>query len=95
MKIFVEFLSLPKVTKIVGRKSIELDFTGSTINGLLKELVKLYGSELGEFLLDETGKLDMVFKILLNKKEWISRQQMEKTLQEGDKVTIMMLVGGG
>lgn len=95
MKIAVEFLSLPVVTKIVGGKSISFDFHGQTIEDLMNEIVTRYGEKVRGFLLDESGKLDRIFKVLLNKKEWISRDQMNKTLKDGDKVTIMMLVGGG
>lgn len=95
MKISVEFLSLPIVTKIVGGKSLSLNFSGQTVDDLINEIVNKYGEKVRRFFLDESGKLDRVFKILLNKKEWISRDQMNKTLKEGDQVTIMMLVGGG
>jgi molybdopterin converting factor small subunit len=95
MKIDITFLSLPKVTKITGSKSITLNFSGQTINDLLNELVKKYGTELGQFLLDDSGKLDMVFKIILNQKDWIKRDQLNKVLRDGDQLTIMMLVGGG
>ncbi len=95
MKIAVEFLSLPVVTKIAGGKSILFDFHGRTIEDLMNEIVTRYGEKVRGFLLDESGKLDRIFKVLLNKKEWISRDQMNKTLKDGDKVTIMMLVGGG
>jgi molybdopterin converting factor small subunit len=95
MKISVEFLSLPVVTKIVGGKSISLNFSGQTIEDLLIEITNRYGLEMRRFLFDESGKLDRIFKILLNKKEWISRDQMNKTLKDSDQVTIMMLVGGG
>ena len=95
MKINITFLSLPKVTKIIGGKSILFNFSGQTINDLLNELVKKYGIELGQFLLDDSGKLDSIFKVLLNEKQWISRDQMNKTLEAGDQVTFMMLVGGG
>ncbi len=95
MKISVEFLSLPIVTKIVGGKSLSLNFSGQTIDDLINEIVNKYGEKVRRFFLDESGNLDRVFKILLNKKEWISRDQMNKTLKEGDQVTIMMLIGGG
>ena len=95
MKVTVEFLSLPKVTKIVGSKSVTCNFSGSNIADLMHEITNRYGEEVRRFLFDESGKLDMTLKILLNKKEWISREQTNKPLKDGDVVTIMMLVGGG
>ena len=94
-KINVEFLSLPIVTKIVGSKFLTLDFSGQTLNELIHEIINRYGQELRSFLLDESGKLDRTFKVHLNKKEWIPPEQMNKTLKDGDQVTLMMLVAGG
>jgi molybdopterin converting factor small subunit len=95
MKIRVDFLSLPTVIKVVGSKSITFDFSGRTIHDLIKELGDKYGPKVADFLLDESGQLDMILKIILNDKEWIYRQQMEHPLKDGDKVTIMMLAAGG
>jgi len=95
MKITVEFLSIPVVAKIIGSKSTTIDFNGRTIEDLIQEIICKYGEKVRQFLLDESGKLDMIFKVILNKKEWIYRDQMDKILIEGDKVTIMMLAAGG
>ena len=95
MKITVEFLSIPVVAKIIGSKSTTIDFNGRTIEDLIQEITCKYGEKTRQFLLDESGKLDMIFKVILNKKEWIYRDQMDKILIEGDKVTIMMLAAGG
>jgi molybdopterin converting factor small subunit len=95
MKVTVEFLSMPIITKIIGSKSVTLSFSGRTIDDLLYHITHEYGEKVGRFLLDETGKLDMTLKILLNKKEWIPRERTNRSLQDNDVVTIMMLVGGG
>lgn len=95
MKITVEFLSLPNVTKIIGSKTLLVNFSGKTIEDLLNQIVNSYGPKLGNFLLDDSGKLDMVFQVYLNRKIRIPREQMNKILKDGDQVTIMMLVGGG
>lgn len=95
MKITVDFLSMPIVTKIIGSKKVSLDFYGQTINDLLHHIIDKYGEKLGRFLMDENGKLDMVFQVYLNGKERIPRDRMDKILQDGDQVTLMMLVGGG
>ena len=95
LKITIEFLSLPVVVKIVGGKEISFNFSGQTIDDLLSEIVNKYGQQLQNFLYDGSGQLDTMFKILLNKKEWISRDQMNKILKDGDRITIMMLVAGG
>ncbi|MFC2155757.1 MoaD/ThiS family protein [Acidobacteriota bacterium] len=95
MKITVEFLSMPIITKVIGSKSVTLSFSGSTVDDLLSHITNKYGEKVRRFLLDDTGKLDMTLKILLNKKEWIPRERFDRCLGDGDLVTIMMLVGGG
>jgi molybdopterin converting factor small subunit len=95
MKITVEFLSLPNVVKKVGSKSVVLDFSGTTVGDLVREVAEKYGSDVKKFLLDETGNLDMTLALTINKQEWIRHNQMDKPLHDGDRVTIMMLVAGG
>ena len=95
MKLTVEFLSLPNLTKIVGGKRVDLDLAaGRTVNDLLAELARRYGPKLEQFLLDDEGQLDSIFKLIVNK-EWLPPDEMDRELQDGDAVTIMLLVGGG
>lgn len=95
MKITVEFLSLPNVVKKVGSKTVILDFSGTTVNDLVREVAGKYGSDVQKFLLDENGQLDMCLAVAINQQEWIRHHQMDRPLQDGDRVTIMMLVAGG
>jgi len=95
MKITVEFLSLPNVVKMVGGKSVTHDFSGGTIQELVGEVAVKYGKQVRDFLLDESGRLDANFLVVLNKKEWLNQDQLDRVVQDGDIVTIAMLVGGG
>jgi len=95
MKITVEFLSLPNVVKMVGSKSLTLDFHGNTAYDLIHELAAKYGKNVQQFLFDETGQFDLSLALTVNKQEWIRRDQMDRALHDGDRVTIMMLVAGG
>jgi len=95
MKITVEFLSLPNVVRMIGSKSIVLDFSGTTVNDLVREVAVKYGRDVQKFLLDETGNLDMTLALMINKQEWIRHNQMDRSLQDGDLVTILMMAGGG
>ena len=95
MAITVEFLSLPNVAKMVGGKTIAMDYAGQTVEGLIRQIAEKYGKEVKKFLLDETGCLDMIFRVMRNKEEWIQSDQMQMPLQDGDRLTIMMLAAGG
>ena len=95
MAITVDFLSLPNVVKMVGSKTVTMDYAGQTVEGLIRQVAEKYGKDVKKFLLDETGRLDMAFRIMRNKEEWIQSDQMQTPLQDGDRLTIMMLVAGG
>jgi molybdopterin converting factor small subunit len=95
MAVTVEFLSLPNVVKIVGSKTIAMDFTGQTVEELIHEVAEKYGTKVRQFLLDENGRLDMMFKVLCNREKWIQRDQMERPLKDGDFITLMLLAAGG
>ena len=95
MKITVEFLSLPNVAKQVGGKSISHDFSGGSIQQLIGEVAGKYGKRVSDFLLGPDGRLDADFRVVLNKQEWLNHDQLDRELNEGDIVTIAMLVGGG
>ena len=95
MKIKVDFLSLPNVAKMVGSRTIFLDFSGTTVNDLVHEVAGKYGSDVKKFLLDESGNLDMSLSLMINKQEWIRHNQMDRLLHDGDQITIMMLAAGG
>jgi molybdopterin converting factor small subunit len=95
MKVTVEFLSLPIVVKSVGSKTVALDFSGTTVEDVVQEVAHKYGPDVRRFLLDDSGRLDMTFRVSLNGREWILREEMHRPLHDGDRVTIMMLVGGG
>jgi molybdopterin converting factor small subunit len=95
MALTVEFLSLPNVVKMVGSKTITMDFTGQSVEELIRQVTEKYGRKVQQFLLDEDGKLDMMLKVLCNNEEWIREEQMQKPLRDGDRITIMLLAAGG
>ena len=95
MGVTVEFLSLPIVTKAVGSKTIAMDFTGQTVEDLIREVTEQYGGKVRQFLLDESGRLDLMLKVLRNKDEWIQPDRMQTPLQDGDRITVMLLAAGG
>ncbi|MBN2242638.1 MAG: hypothetical protein JW793_08105 [Acidobacteria bacterium] len=95
MAVTVEFLSLPNVAKIVGGKTITMDFTNQTLEELIRQVADKYGNKVRQFLLGEDGRLDMMLKVLRNKEEWIERDGMQKLLEDRDHITIMLLAAGG
>ena len=95
MSITVEFVSLPTVVKMIGAKTITMDFSGQTVEELVHQIAEKYGKDVKRFLLDENGRMDMTLKAVCNKEEWLKPDEMQRPLEDGDRVAIMMLVAGG
>lgn len=86
---------LPTLPEVIGRKELEVEFIGETINDLIDHLVTQYGQKAKQALYDEKGMLDPVVQVLLNGEKWINHDQLGTVLQEGDEVVLMMMLAGG
>ena len=94
MKVTVEFLSLPLITQPLGKKKIDMEFQGSTLSDLARDL----GSKIKrakDILLRSDGVIDDDIQIYINGDRVQREESDNKKLSEGDSVTFMMLVAGG
>jgi molybdopterin converting factor small subunit len=74
---------------------MEVEFPGKTIADLITELSRSM-KEFKEAVLKADGSLDEVVQIGLNEEEWILPDDVDKTeLKDGDRLTFMMMAGGG
>lgn len=95
VKITIEFLGLPNLSGVLGKKS-EIEFTGGTILDLTSYLIRRYGPNVRQMLLDSDGRLDSTIQVMINDDGFIPRHQLsEKTIKENDIVRFMLLAGGG
>ena len=95
MKIQVESLGLPTLSKLIGKKT-ELEMDDGTLADLIDHIVNRSGREARKILLDHTGELDMTIQVMLNEEGFVPRNELaQRTLKDGDTVKIMLLVGGG
>ncbi len=94
MKVSLKIL-LPVLPEAIGRKELELEFAGETVNDLIEHLVARYGRKARQALYDKKGELDPVVQVLLNGKEWVTHDRLDTALQDGDHVIIMMMMAGG
>jgi molybdopterin synthase sulfur carrier subunit len=86
---------LPALPEVIGRKELDVEFAGETANDLIDHLVARYGRKAKQALYDEKGELDPVVQVLLNGEEWITRNQLDTALKDGDNVILMMMMAGG
>lgn len=95
MKIQVEALGLPSLSKLIGKKTV-IEMADGTMADLVAHIVSRGGKEARKILLDHTGELDMTIQVMLNDEGFVPRNELsQRTLKEGDNVKIMLLVGGG
>jgi sulfur carrier protein ThiS len=95
LKIQVESLGLPTLSKLIGKKT-EWEMTDGTVADLISNIVSRKGRQARKILLDQTGELDMTIQVMLNDEGFVPRNELSKrTLKDGDSVKIMLLVGGG
>ena len=95
MKIQVESLGLPTLSKLIGKKT-ELEMADGTLADLIAHIVSHSGREARKILLDHSGELDMTIQVMLNDEGFVPRNELsQRTLKDGDSVKIMLLVGGG
>jgi len=83
------------LSEAIGSKELEVEFAGETVNDLIEHLVARYGRKARQALHDKEGELAPVIQVLLNGEEWITRDQLDTTLQDGDGVMLMMMMAGG
>lgn len=95
MKIQVESLGLPTLSKLIGKKS-EIEMADGTLADLITHIVSRSGREAQKILLDQSGQLDMTIQVMLNDEGFVPRDELsQRALKDGDSVKIMLLVGGG
>jgi MoaD family protein len=94
MKVNLKVL-LPALAEVIGSKELEVDFAGQTVNDLIAHLVARFGRKARQALYDQKGELDPVLQVLLNGKEWVTHDQLDTVLRDGDNVILMIMMAGG
>jgi molybdopterin converting factor small subunit len=95
MKVTVEFLSLPLVTRKLGKKKIDMEMRGATVGDLSREIASKIPGAIG-MVLKKDGTIDDDIRVYINGHDSIDRQNFSNLpLKDGDSVTFMLLVAGG
>ena len=95
MKIKIESLGLPTLSKLIGKKS-QLEMPEGTVADLISNLVQRNGQPARKILLDQKGHLDMAIQVMVNDEGFLPRNEYsQRLLRDGDLVRFMLLVGGG
>ncbi len=95
MKIQIESLGLPTLSKLIGKKS-QVEMADGTLADLVARIVDRHSPHAGKILLDQEGQLDMAIQVMVNDEGFLPRSEYSKRiLKDGDAVKFMLLVGGG
>ena len=95
MKIQIESLGLPTLSKLIG-KTAQLEMADGTVADLIARIVKQHGPRASKILLDNSGQLDLAIQVMINDEGFLERSDYAKrNLKDGDQVKFMLLVGGG
>lgn len=88
-------LFLPTLPEVIGSKELEVEFAGATVNELVDHLIASYGNNAKKALLDEQGNLDPMIQVLLNGEKWITSDQLDMPLENGDDLVLLLMMAGG
>ena len=95
MKIQIESLGLPTLSKLIGKTS-QLEMADGTVADLVAQIVARNGTRARKILLDQSGQLDLAIQVMVNEEGFLDRSEYsQRILQDGDAVKLMLLVGGG
>ena len=95
MKIQIESLGLPTLSKLIGKTS-QLEMADGTVADLVAQIVARNGTRARKILLDQSGQLDLAIQVMVNDEGFLDRSEYsQRILQDGDAVKLMLLVGGG
>jgi sulfur carrier protein ThiS len=95
LKIQVESLGLPTLSKLIGKKS-QLEMADGTLADLVARILDRHGRQARKILLDQEGHLDLSIQVMVNDEGFLPRSEYsQRILKDGDSVKFMLLVGGG
>lgn len=94
MRIQVDIVGLPMVSDALGARRLELEIPGKSLDELLETIADRGGHPARKILFTEDGRPDASIQVVVNGERFVSPGEGVE-LSDGDRITVMMLVGGG
>ena len=92
MKIKIKLLR--PYSEIVGKKELDIDFSGSTLNDLINYLINKY-PKLKSELYTENNEITEYVCIFVNDKPASALKELETKIKEGDEILFFVPLSGG
>jgi hypothetical protein len=74
LKIQIESLGLPTLSKLIGKTS-QLEMAEGTVADLIARIVDRHGGQARKILLDKTGQLDLAIQVMVNDESFLPRNE--------------------
>ena len=91
MKIHLSVKGVAPLYKLLGKKNdIDIIFPGNTLQDMVNELIKKFGSGVKKAILDDKEEIDMEIRVSVNQIGFLSYgERMNASLSESDTIYIM------
>ncbi len=86
---------LPELSEVIGAKELEVEFGGETVGDLIEHLATAYGRKARQALYNDSGEFYPIIQVLLNGEEWVTPDQLDRCLRDGDNILLMVMMAGG
>ncbi len=91
----IKFFGLNDLANQIGNDEFNIDLNGDTFGDALKHLEKTFGSPFREAILNDEGEVDNTIQVVKNEDEWLSRDNFDYHLNEGDELFFFLMMAGG
>jgi hypothetical protein len=95
MNVRVTVKRIVPLSKIFGKKDIDVTFPGNTLKDLVEELIIIYGDGIKKAILDPQGDIDMELNVVVNETDCLPYgERMNRPLNEGDTIQFTLWACG-
>jgi molybdopterin converting factor small subunit len=95
MNVHVTVRRIAPLSKIFGKKDIDVTFRGNTLKDLIEELIAGYGDGIRKAILDSQDDIDMELSVVVNETDYLSYgERMHRLLNEGDTIQLSLWASG-
>jgi hypothetical protein len=91
MKVHLRIEGIAPLYKIFQKKkALDFDFPGNTLQDFTNELIRKYGPNVKNAILDQKGEIDMELRVVVNQSVYLSYgERMAAPLHDGDTLHLM------